>query len=187
MSLSSKGPDGVVAVRVLEDLDARVFLATHSGRVIIFRADSLKFLRGTGKGVNAIRIAKGDRVIDFALGGPRDSLAVVTSRGRDVNVTERKYGLVRRGGKGFEVIKRGTLKATEPDAVVLAHVEEEEESDEDELDAIADELEDALAAVDGEASHAEETSEEPQPVEQSAPEAPEEPDEPATDEEGSAS
>jgi DNA gyrase subunit A len=148
VSLSSGRKDGVVAVKVLDDPDARVFLATHSGRVLVFRADSLKFLRGTGKGVNAIRIPKSDRVIDFALGaGARDSLAVLTSRGRDVNVSERKYGLVSRGGKGIEVIKRGTLSPVLPEPVVMAPAPEDEFDDDDELDAIADELEDALAAA----------------------------------------
>ena len=147
VSLSSSRDDAVVAVRVLDDIESKVFLATHSGRVIIFAADTLKLLRGTGKGVNAIRIPKTDRVIDFALGaGARDSLPVVTSRGRDVNVSERKYGVVTRGGKGLEVIKRGTLAAVEPQPVVLAPTDDEEIEDPDELDAIADELEDAIDA-----------------------------------------
>ncbi len=84
----------------------------------------------------------------FALGaGARDSLAVLTSRGRDVNVSERKYGLVSRGGKGIEVIKRGTLSPVLPEPVVMAPAPEDEFDDDDELDAIADELEDALAAA----------------------------------------
>ncbi|MCO4772818.1 MAG: DNA topoisomerase IV subunit A, partial [Deltaproteobacteria bacterium] len=190
VSLSSRGKDGVVAVRVLQNPDARVFLATHSGRVIIFRVDTLKFLKGTGKGVNAIRIAKNDRVIDFALGaGARDSLAVVTSRGRDVNVSERKYGMVSRGGKGFEVIKRGTLKSVPPEAQVLAPAVEEEGEDIDELDAIADELEDALAAEDdgsGESSEGSEGSEGSVADEETSADAPEgadeEPDAPQTEE-----
>ena len=160
-------------MRVLDHPEARVFLATHSGRVIVFRADTLKLLRGTGKGVNAIRIYKNDRVIDFALGaGARDSLPVVTSRGRDVNVSERKYGVVRRGGKGLEVIKRGTLTAVERDAVVLSPVKDHDVEDVDELDDIADELEDALEA-DGSAEEGEDTVEStPDPEASSDPDAP---------------
>lgn len=152
VSLSGKA-DGVVGVRVLDDREARVFLATHAGRVLVFLARTLKYLRGTGKGVNAIRIDKKDRVIDFALGaGARDSLVVETSRGREVNVSERKYGLVTRGGKGLEVIKRGTLRTLDPEPVVLAPGEEDDDEDDDELEAIADELEDGLEeaeAADG--------------------------------------
>ena len=148
VSLSGKG-DGVVGVRVLEDREARVFLATHAGRVLVFLARTLKYLRGTGKGVNAIRIDKKDRVIDFALGaGARDSLVVETSRGREVNVSERKYGLVTRGGKGLEVIKRGTLRTLDPEPIVLAPGEEDDDEDDDELEAIADELEDGLEELE---------------------------------------
>ncbi len=55
-------------------------------------------------------------------------------------MAERKYKIARRGGKGYEVIKRGTLKALLRDPVVqdpTAGIEEEEE-----LDELEDELED---------------------------------------------
>ena len=141
-TLGARG-DGVVAVRLLDDPEARVCLATHEGRVIVFAAMSLKFLRGTGKGVNAIRLGGADRVIDFVLHtNPRHGLAVETSRGRSVLVSEKKYGCVSRGGKGLEVIKRGTLRALSRDALVIQPLaSDDDDDDDDELDALGEELE----------------------------------------------
>jgi len=138
-TLGAKG-DGVVAVRTVFGPEDRVCLASHDGRVIVFDALSLKFLRGSGKGVNAIRLAKKDHVIDFVLrGSPKEGLGVVTSRGRQVLVTERKYGKVTRGGKGFEVIRRGTLRAV-PRETIVVRPPTQDEVDPD-LEALGEELE----------------------------------------------
>ena len=146
-TLGARG-DAVVAVRTVFGPQDSVCLASHDGRVIVFEALSLKFLRGSGKGVNAIRLAKKDRVIDFVLrGSAKEGLAVVTSRGRQVLVTERRYGQVSRGGKGLEVIKRGTLAAVPREAIVVRPAAEDE-LDPD-LEAIGEELELELGA-DGE-------------------------------------
>ena len=112
MSVSPAKGDGVVGLRLLTAANCRVGLATSRGRVIVFEAEQLKLLRGTGKGVNAIRLAKGDHVLDFeVLARPSHALVVQTNRGRDVRVWERKFKLTNRGGKGVEVIKLGRLVA----------------------------------------------------------------------------
>ncbi len=146
-TLGSRG-DAVVAVRTVFSPEDRVCLATHEGRVIVFAALSLKVLRSSGKGVNAISLGKKDHVIDFVLrGSAKEGLAVVTSRGRSVLVTERKYGQVQRGGKGLEVIKRGTLTAVPREPVVFRP--DAEDDLDSELDDIGEELEMELAQDDG--------------------------------------
>ncbi|MCP4868496.1 MAG: DNA topoisomerase 4 subunit A [Proteobacteria bacterium] len=141
--MSVGGADGVVGVVPLTHPDTRVALATLNGRVILFLAESLKLLMRSGKGVNAIRISRGDRVLDFKLlTRPSHSLGVQTNRGRDVLVWERKYKLTNRGGKGFEVIKLGTLQAIPRDPVVIDPYKGEEPEDE----LTDDEIEDELAA-----------------------------------------
>jgi hypothetical protein len=93
--------------------------------------DQLKFLRGAGKGVNAIRLEKPDRVLDFRLlVRPSHSLEVETSRGRRVLVWERKYALTNRGVKGLEVIKLGHLVRVPRPPLVVDPFGGEEEPDE---------------------------------------------------------
>ncbi len=140
MSVAVKKGDAVVRVVPLIAPDTRVALATLQGRVILFAAEQLKLLRRSGKGVNAIRLGKGDRVIDFGLlTRPSHKLEVTTSRGREVLVWERKYKLTNRGGKGFEVIKLGTLDAMPRDPAVIDPYQGEDPEDEaltdEELDA----------------------------------------------------
>jgi len=130
--------DGVVAVYPLTGPDLKVNLATHQGRVLIFHAEQLKLLRSTGMGVNTIRLASGDYVIDFALSFKRSKgLEVETSNGRQLRVSERRYKIARRGGKGFEVIKRGTLAKLLRDPTVQDPRAGQEDED---LDALDDEL-----------------------------------------------
>ena len=112
--------DGVVGVYLLTDPDLKISLATHKGRVLVFLAEQLKLLRSTGMGVNTIRLGSGDYVIDFALSLKRSKgLEVETSRGRQVRVSERRYSVTRRGGKGLEVTKRGTLTTVLRDATIV--------------------------------------------------------------------
>ncbi len=139
MSVSLSKGDGVVGVLPLTAPDTKLGLATAKGRVILFMAEQLKLLRGTGKGVNAIRIAKGDHVLDFGLlTRPSHALVVQTNRGRDVRVWERKFRLTNRGGKGAEVIKLGSLVALGRPPVVIdpfAGEEPEAELSDEEIDA----------------------------------------------------
>ena len=54
-------------------------------------------------------------------------------------MTERKYGKVTRGGKGFEVIRRGTLRAV-PRETIVVRPPTQDEVDPD-LEALGEELE----------------------------------------------
>jgi len=150
MSVSPRRNEAVVGVEPLLDPASRVALASEQGRVVLFMAEQLKFLRGAGKGVNAIRLAKRDRLLDFKLlTRPSHSLEVETSRGRRVLVWERKYALTNRGVKGLEVIKLGHLvRVSRPPQVIdpFGGEEEPEELSDEEIEA---ELEAGQEAHDG--------------------------------------
>ena len=150
MSVSPKRNEAVVAVEPLLDPSSRVALATTQGRVALFTAEQLKFLRSAGKGVNAIRLGKGDRVLDFKLlVRPSHSLEVETSRGRRVLVWERKYALTNRGVKGVEVIKLGHLVRVPRPAQVIDPFGGEEEPEELSDEEIEAELRQSEEADDG--------------------------------------
>jgi DNA gyrase subunit A len=143
LSRTWKGGDRVVAVYPLDGPDLRVCLASEKGRALVFSAESLKLLQGTGKGVNAIRLAPGDGVLDYVLSAKKHKgLVVETTRGGEARITERKYGLVSRGGKGFEVVKKAGLTATARDAII-------QDPTVDEPDAVAEDDLDALEELDG--------------------------------------
>ena len=145
MSVKPDRGELVVGVQIVEQADTRLCLASRGGRVLIFKSEELKFLRRSGKGVNAIRLGKDDRVLDFKLvDRSSESLEVETNRGRRVLVWERKYNLTSRGGKGVEVVKNGHLAAVDrPPSVIdpFGGEEPEEGLSDDEVDAELDRAE----------------------------------------------
>jgi DNA gyrase subunit A len=144
-SLQRKKNDRVVGVEILRTADDRVCMASEHGRVTVFSALSLNLLRGSGRGVNALKLQGTDRALGFTVSSsPRRGLVLETTNGRAVHVTERKYKLTNRGGKGSVVIKRGGLRLIESAPLVHDLVPHEDDvdtlrnedgwDDEDELD-----------------------------------------------------
>ena len=85
-----------------------VCLASHQGRALIFPVHQIRVYKGAAKGVIAIRLEDGDRVLGFTLSdAARDGLRVVTNNGREEIVRTTKFDPTSRGGKGTLVIKRG--------------------------------------------------------------------------------
>jgi len=112
--------DEVVLVSVCEP-GAIVALASEKGRAILFDSDEVPVLSGPGKGVYGIRLADDDRVVGAALFGKDEKRAVLTlenGKGTPYTVT-RRYDVVGRGGKGFEMIKRDRFVRAVPPEVVL--------------------------------------------------------------------
>ena len=65
---------------------------------------------GPGKGVQLIKLGKDDRVLGFRTAvSDRDQLEVETSRGASQHVGIGKYEVTSRGGRGRELLKRGSL------------------------------------------------------------------------------
>lgn len=99
----------VIYVGEVEEEDA-LACATLKRRALVCDAEDVSLLSGAGKGVLLIKLAKDDRVIGAQV-LPTDSDALIVKRdgGSEYRITTRKYDRVSRGGKGFELFKRGAL------------------------------------------------------------------------------
>ncbi len=101
--------DGVLGVQVTVGHE-NLCLASERSRALIFPVDEVNVLGGVGKGVKAIGLDKGDRVLGFALASAaRQGLEVETSRGSTMIVRTTKYDVTKRGGKGRPMLKRDRL------------------------------------------------------------------------------
>jgi len=88
-----------------------IVAATSGARGLLCRADEINYLSGPGRGVILIKLGdKDDRVLGFiASTGDRDLLTVETSRGAEQTISTGKYEVTGRGGKGRELLQRGTF------------------------------------------------------------------------------
>ena len=118
--------DELVLVSVCEP-ESIVALASEKGRAILFGSEEVPVLAGPGKGVIGIRLAEDDRVVGAALFGKDEKRSAVltleNSKGTPYTVT-RRYDVVGRGGKGFELIKRDRFVRAVPPEVVLLDLPE---------------------------------------------------------------
>jgi DNA gyrase subunit A len=107
-------------------------VATTLGRAMCFEVVEVPILRAAGKGVMGIKVRPNDRVMACELAqntlqGP----AVVTSRGRELVVRTRKFGITRRGGRGRVVLKRGSIDLWHRQPVLLLGVPDTPPEDEE--------------------------------------------------------
>ena len=98
---------GVERVRGKETLIA----VTRGRRALLCDVKEVSFLTGPGKGVTLVKLEDGE---DALLGikatrDPKEALVVETSLGGEQRVTTGSYEKSGRGGRGREIIKRGTL------------------------------------------------------------------------------
>ncbi len=101
--------DEVVAMHICEGGE-NVALATENARALLFPASDIPPKENAVRGVNAIKLAKDDAVLGFCLTiKKRDGLTVYTNRGAEKIIRETSYKPTSRGGKGVEVIKRGSF------------------------------------------------------------------------------
>jgi DNA gyrase subunit A len=109
--------------------DERVCMATRKARVIVFDINEVPPRSGTVRGVNALRVEKGDEILSFTLANKkREGLVTKTNRGREVIVRETSYRPVKRGGKGTIVLRLGRLVEFEwPPIVMEPYTEEPDE------------------------------------------------------------
>lgn len=95
-----------------------ILAATVQARALVCSAEEVNYLAGPGKGVILIRLNAGDQLLAFKPStGDRDLLTLETARGAKQNVSTGKYKVTARGGKGHEVIKRGSFLRALPDEV----------------------------------------------------------------------
>jgi DNA gyrase subunit A len=84
--------------------------ATQKRRALLAPVEEISYLSGPGKGVVLIKLDDQDRVVGFVVArDDRDTLVLEGSQGGEQRVNTAKYKATGRGGKGHEIIKRGSL------------------------------------------------------------------------------
>jgi DNA gyrase subunit A len=97
---------GAYAVHGKETLIA----ASRSARALLCPVQEVNYLSGPGRGVLLMKLSDDDAVLGFkAVIDERDTLTLKTSAGGEQRINTAKYEVTQRGGKGREVIKRGSL------------------------------------------------------------------------------
>ena len=101
--------DEVVYVGPVAEGD-RLACATRSGRALVCEAEEVALLGGAGKGVRLIKLGDDDQVLAArVLTSDADALIVQRDGGSEYRITTRRYEVVGRGGKGFQLFKRGLV------------------------------------------------------------------------------
>ncbi len=112
-----KMPDGVEVVGVTQVTGAETIIAaTREARAMLCPAEDVNVLSGPGRGVILIKIdGTKDTLLGFiASKGDRDLMVVETSRGAEQTVSTAKYEVTARGGKGRELLQRGSFTRIVP-------------------------------------------------------------------------
>jgi len=85
---------------------------TKQRRALICEADDVSLLAGAGRGVMLIKLGKDDFVVGArVLAYEDDALVAQREGGSEYRVTLRKYDVVSRGGKGFQLFTRGAIES----------------------------------------------------------------------------
>ena len=112
-----KMPDGVEVVGVVQVTgDETIIAATREARAMLCPVEEVNVLSGPGRGVILIKLdEKKDRLLGFiASRGDRDLMVVETSRGAEQTISTAKYEVTSRGGKGRELLQRGSFTRVVP-------------------------------------------------------------------------
>ena len=87
-----------------------ICVASKEAFALVFPVSEIPIRSGAGKGVIAMRLGSGDRVLGAALSRhAREGLEVETNRGRREIVRPTKFAPARRGNKGRQIIRLGNL------------------------------------------------------------------------------
>lgn len=108
----AKPADGAEVVGVGKASGKEVTIcATKQGRALIAPADEINYLSGPGKGVVLIKLDdKDDALVGFIVAKDKtQSLTLESSGGGERSVSPGDYKPTGRGGKGHEILKRGTF------------------------------------------------------------------------------
>jgi DNA gyrase subunit A len=90
--------------------DETVIAVSRKRRALLCGVSEICYLAGPGKGVLLLKLADDDALLGMkAARGDRDTLIVKTSLGGEQRINTGRYEKTARGGKGREVMSRGTL------------------------------------------------------------------------------
>jgi DNA gyrase subunit A len=122
----AKVADGDEVVGVLPAGEKDVLcVVTAAARALLCKAVEAPELANPGRGVTIIKVAEGDAVLGFGLGGPKESdvLIAETESGKKIPVGPGRYHVTSRGGRGHALAKRmkiASVTAPEPPAAPAA-------------------------------------------------------------------
>jgi DNA gyrase subunit A len=122
--------DQAVFVGLPRSDDESLFLVASDGHLIHFPIEQVAELTGVGKGVRGIKLEKNARCLGGCLlGSSRDLLRVENTNGTEIPLRAGKYKPTSRGGKGFEIVKRGNIRRIIPPEIPLLDWNDVPESD----------------------------------------------------------
>ncbi|HSU39079.1 MAG TPA: DNA gyrase C-terminal beta-propeller domain-containing protein, partial [Polyangiaceae bacterium] len=88
---------------------------TRARRALVCGVNEVSFLTGPGKGVTLVKLEDDDALLGIkATSDSKDALVVETSMGGEQRITIQSYEKTGRGGRGREIMKRGTLVRVVP-------------------------------------------------------------------------
>ncbi len=92
-----------------------IICATRQRRALLAAVEEVSYLSGAGKGVVLIKLDDDDQLLGLVIArDDRDTLIVEGSMGGEQRINTAKYELSSRGGRGREVMKRGSLVRVVP-------------------------------------------------------------------------
>jgi DNA gyrase subunit A len=115
--------------------DESLALASRFGRGMIFSIYDIPLRQRSSKGCIAIRLIQGDSVLSFVLtNDPLKGLVVSTGSGREKHIREShnstsKLKKTKRGGRGYEVIRRGQFEQYDMSPIMIRPPDESEDDD----------------------------------------------------------
>jgi DNA gyrase subunit A len=99
----------IVGVEIVHGKET-VIAVSKKRRALLCTVEEINFLSGPGKGVQLMKLADDDALLAMKVArDDRDTLVVKTSMGGEQRINTARYEKTSRGGKGREVISRGTL------------------------------------------------------------------------------
>jgi DNA gyrase subunit A len=105
-----KPGDEVIYVAPVFEEDC-IACVTKQRRALLCKAEEVSLLAGAGRGVMLIKLQKGDEVVGArVLSYEDDALIAQREGGSEYPISLRKYEVVSRGGKGFQLFTRGTVE-----------------------------------------------------------------------------
>jgi DNA gyrase subunit A len=107
----AKTSQGATIVNVeLVQGEETVIAASTKRRALLCKVEEINYLAGPGKGVLLIKLANDDSILAMRVArDDRDTLVVKTSMGGEQRINTARFKPTGRGGKGHEVVSRGTL------------------------------------------------------------------------------
>ena len=110
---------GFVSVFAIEGTETLICVSKEA-RALLCPASEVNYLEGAGKGVYVLKVTGDDRVIGCGITAKEhEGITAITNNDATHNVNPRRYRVTSRGGRGFQVIKRGTFTGIVPAEITL--------------------------------------------------------------------